>query len=210
MNFNINHISNEIKGLLKEHKALPLILGVSITLTIIVGTVLYFRRKQRIVRFAKKFIGEEEIAGNMGFLNDEFEKMIHEYGDFNRGQQWCMSFAKMVWLRKFGLKYRDELDKLMTPSTQQTWANFEKDDSGHFKTSDKPSKGAIVIWQHFDAGVGTFTGHAGIVQDFNNENFETIEGNTNTNSEGIVAQKTRNYNWNLNDGLRLKGFISIA
>jgi hypothetical protein len=210
LNFNINHISSEIKGLLKQHKALPLILGVSVTLTLIVGTVLYLRRKNRIVRFAKKFIGTEEIAGNMGFANEEFEAMIHEYGDFNRGQQWCMSFAKMVWLKKFGIKYREDLDKLMTPSTQQTWANFKEDDSGKFKTSDKPSKGAIVIWQQFIDGVGTFKGHAGIVQDFNNETFDTIEGNTNTNSEGIVAEKTHKYNWDLNNGLRLKGFISIS
>ena len=210
MKINYNHIANEIKGLVKEYPKLPLIMGVSVSLTIAVGTVLYFRRKNRIVRYAKKFIGEEEIAGNMGFADQEFQKMIHEYGDFNPGQQWCMSFAKMVWLKKFGLKYREQLDNLMTPSTQQTWQNFENDQSGDFKTSTEPSKGAIVIWQQFENGTPTFKGHAGIVQDYDKEKFYTVEGNTSA-VEGIdrVAEKTHTYNWNLNQGLRLKGFISI-
>lgn len=210
MKIDYNHITNEVKALLKEHKALPVILGVSVTLTVAVGTILYFRRKNRIVRYARKFIGTEEIAGNMGFANEEFEKMIHDYGDFNRGQQWCMSFAKMVWLKKFGLRYREDLDRLMTPSTQQTWANFENDTSGKFKTGTEPSKGAIVIWQQITNGTPTFAGHAGIVQDYNDKTFDTIEGNTNTNSEGIVAEKTHSFDeFNKTSGLKLKGFISI-
>jgi hypothetical protein len=215
LNFSVNHISNEIKSLIKEHKALPLILGVSVTATIIVGTILYFRRKNRIVRFAEKFVGEQEVAGNMGFYDKEFQDMISKYGNFNPGQQWCMSFAKMVWLQKFGTKYREQLDQLMTPSTQQTWDNFENDGSGKFKTSDKPSKGAIVIWQQFVNGSPEFKGHAGIVQNYNDTSFDTVEGNTNSNpdgsfNEGIVSEKTHTYNWDVNNGLRLKGFISLA
>lgn len=210
MKFDINHISSEIKALLKENKALPMILGVSVTLTITVGLILYFRRKNRIVRYAKKFVGQEEIMNNMGFVNDEFEKMMNQYGDYQKGNQWCMSFAKAIWLQKFGKKYQDQLDELMTPSTQTTWQNFENDNSGNFKTSEKPSKGAIVIWQQYENGSPVWKGHAGIVQDFNSENFDTIEGNTSA-IDGIdrVDEKTRNYNWNVNQGLRLKGFISI-
>jgi len=210
MKFDLAHISNTIKDLVKENKYLPSILAVSVTATITVGLILYFRRKNRIVRYAKKFLGQEELLNNMGFVNEEFEKMLNKYGDYNTGQQWCMSFAKAVWLKKFGLRYRDKLDELMTPSTQTTWSNFENDKSGKFKTSQEPSKGAIVIWQQYENGSPQWKGHAGIVQDFNKENFETIEGNTNAvNGIDSVSEMVRNYNWNLNNGLRLKGFISI-
>jgi hypothetical protein len=114
---------------------------------------------------------------------------------------------------KFGKKWQAQLDELMTPSTQTTWQNFENDTSGKFKLSDKPSKGAIVIWQLYTNGVPEWKGHAGIVQNYDDNNFYTIEGNTNSQGgrEGIeVAQKTRDYNFDVNNGLRLKGFISLA
>lgn len=211
MKFDINHITSEIKGLLKENKYLPTILAVSLTATVTVGIILYLRRKSRIVRYARKFVGQEELAGNMGFVNAEFEKMLNQYGDFNRGQQWCMSFAKAIWLQKFGKRYQDQLDEIMTPSTQTTWQNFENDKSGNFKTSTKPSKGAIVIWQQYENGSPQWKGHAGIVQDFSTDEFETIEGNTSA-IDGIdrVDEKIHTYKWDVNNGLRLKGFISIA
>jgi hypothetical protein len=212
MKFDISHISNEIKDLLKENKYLPTILAVSVTATVTVGLILYFRKKNRVVRYARKFIGEDEISGNMGFANEQFEELMRKYGDFDKGQAWCMSFAKMVWLKKFGLKYRDDLDRLITPSTQQTWANFKNEGSGKYLVGEKPSKGAIVIWQRYVNGSGTYSGHAGIVQDFDNKQFETVEGNTNDagGSEGYtVAEKIRPYAWGVDNGLRLKGFISI-
>jgi hypothetical protein len=210
MKISYSHIQNEIKGLIKAHPKLPLILGVSVSLTVVIGTILYFNRKNRIVRYAKSFVGEEEIAGNMGFADKEFQQMIHEYGDFNPGQQWCASFVKMIWLKKFGEKYRDDLDRLLTPSTIVTWDNFSGDTSGKFKTSQEPSKGAIVIWRQYADGSPTSGGHTGIVQDYNDQTFDTIEGNSNIDSSpGKVAQLTRKYNFDLDNGLRLVGFISI-
>lgn len=203
---------NEIKFLLKEHKALPLVLIISAPVAIGLGTWLYFRRQQRIVRYAKKFIGEEEFSGNMGFKDPEFNELMRQDGDFRDTQAWCMSFVKMIWINKFGNKYKDQLDVLITPSTQTSWANFVKDKSGDFEVSEIPKKGSIVIWQTYVNGVSKWTGHAGIVQRANIENFETIEGNTTDegNREGyIVAEKTRKYNWDTMNGLRLKGFISI-
>lgn len=211
MKLNVKHIGNEIKGVFKDHPSLVMALAISTPVALALGAWLYFRRRNRTVRFAKKFIGQEEILNNMGFINEEFEKMMHDYGDFNRGQQWCMSFAKAVWLLTFGKKYREQLDKLMTPSTQTTWANFEKDASGKFKVSQIPRRGDIVIWQQYINGSPQWKGHAGIVQKFDENEFETIEGNTSA-QEGIdrVDEKTHTYNWYVNNGLRLKGFISIT
>lgn len=210
MKVDFSKISKEIGTLFKEHKSLGIALAISTPVAIGLGAWLYFRRKSRIVRYAKKFIGEEEIRNNMGFINDEFEKFITQYGDYNRGQKWCMSFAKSIWLIAFGKKYRDLLDELLTPSTQTTWENFKNDKSGKFKTSKEPSKGAIVIWQYYDNGSPTWQGHAGIVQNFDKYTFSTIEGNTSA-VDGIdrVAEKKHTYKWDVTNGLRLKGFISV-
>jgi hypothetical protein len=205
-----NEISENIKALFKENKSLGLIMAISIPVGLGVGAWLYFRRQNRIVRYAKKFIGEQEIKDNMGFVREEFEKMMKLYGDYDTGNQWCMSFVKAIWLQKFGVKYRSLLDKIMTPSTQQTYDNFVKDTSGKFEVSDKPSKGAIVIWRQYYDGEPSYKGHAGIVQKFNDETFETIEGNT-AAIAGIdqVAERTHDYKWNVLNGLRLRGFINV-
>lgn len=211
MKIDFTHISNEIKSLLKENKKLPLILGVSVSLTIVIGTIIYFRRKNRIVRYAQKFVGQEEYTGNQGFKDPEFDALMREYGNFNNGQEWCQSFAKVIWIKKFGRKYADELNKLITPSTQNTYANFVADTSGHYKVSKEPKKGDMVIWQWYQSGVPLYKGHAGIVQDVRPNEFDTIEGNvSDENGVGyIVSEKTRIYDFDKTNGLKLKGFISI-
>ena len=208
MKFDFQSYSKEAVTVIKQNKSLAVVFAISIPLGLV--ATINFMRKNRIVRYAKKFLGEEELLNNIGFVNEEFEKMMKEYGDYYNGNQWCMSFAKAIWLQKFGKRYQDDLDRLLTPSTQTTWQNFEQDTSGRFKTSLEPSKGAIVIWQQYDNRVPKWKGHAGIVQDFNKETFDTIEGNTGAIG-GIdrVSEKTHTYNWNTNNGLRLKGFISI-
>lgn len=203
-------ISENIKNVIKENPKLGIVFAISIPVAIGVGTWLYFRRQNRIVRYAKKFLGQEEIKNNMGFINDEFEEMMRLYGDYDTGNQWCMSFVKAIWLQKFGRKYKVDLDRILTPSTQQSFDNFVNDDSGRYKVSNTPSKGAIVIWRQYNDGVPTYKGHAGIVQRFSDTEFETVEGNTSA-IEGIdrVAEKTHSYKWNVQNGLRLRGFINI-
>jgi hypothetical protein len=72
----------------------------------------------------------------------------------------------------------------------------------------------MVIWQTYKNGVGQGSGHAGIVTKVNINNFQTVEGNTSAISgtnEGIeVAERVREYNFDANNGLRLKGFVRFA
>ncbi len=208
MKIDFQDYTKEAMAVIKKNKSLALVFAISIPLG--VGATVYFMRKNRIVRYAKKFLGEEELRDNIGFVNEEFENMMKKYGDYYNGNQWCMSFAKAIWLQKFGKRYREDLDQLLTPSTQTTWQNFEQDNSGRFKTSKEPSKGAIVIWQQYNNGVPEWKGHAGIVQNFNKETFDTIEGNAGAIG-GIdrVSEHTHSFKWNVTNGLRLKGFISI-
>ena len=210
MNLELTKYYNEFLSVAKQNKSLVILFAISIPLGI--GASIYFMRKNRTVRFAKKFVGEDEIPGNMGFKDPELDSLMREFGDFSNSQAWCMSFIKMIWIKKFGRKYIEILDKLITPSTQTTFANFENDKSGKFKITKEPERGAIVIWQNYKNGIKEWTGHAGLVQKVNTDDFETIEGNTNdaASREGYtVAEKIRPYAWATQNGLRLKGFISL-
>lgn len=180
---------------------------------LIIIIFLFFNRKEKIIRYANKWVGDvEEIPGNMGFTDKEFQSLMHEFGDFRKGDPWCMSFVKMIWTKKTKGKYQDLLDRLMTPSTQGTYANFKNDTSNKFEVSKKPKRGSIVIWQQYVNGSPKYRGHAGIVTRVGFDSFNTIEGNTDDTGgrEGYtVAKKKRKYNWNTNNGLRIKGFITL-
>lgn len=180
-----------------------------------VGMLGYYMYKNRTTRFAKKWIGEREISGNMGFESEEFDQLMRKYGDFRDKQAWCASFVKMVWMKKLGRKYDDLLDELITPSTQTTWSNFVNDNSGLFIVDNVARKNAIVVWQKYKDSKPTWQGHTGLVTKVNDKNntFKAIEGNTSESGgrEGIeVAEKERSYNFGTTNGLRLKGFISLS
>ena len=204
----MNNALKEIPATIKAHPQIAV--GFAAFSLLGLGMFAYYFRKRRTLRYARKWVGEKEISGNMGFENEKFEKLMREYGDFRDTQAWCMSFAKMVWMQKMGNKYDQLLNKLITPSTQTTWVNFEKDDSGLFELNKEAKPGDIVIWQKYKNGTSTWQGHAGIVKKAGKNNFESIEGNTNAQGgrEGIeVAIKERKYNFDTTNGLRLKGFI---
>ena len=165
---------------------------------------------------AKKYIGQEEIAGNKGFTDAAFDQLMREYG-FVTNDQWCMHFASMIWLIRYGhlTKYEESLKYNLTPSTQTSYKRFSEDKTGLYTVSQKPSKGAIAIWQSVSK---SWAGHAAIVQRVTKDGFETIEGNANhlddgTFSQGIVAEKTYNledaFNNKNKNGNRLRGFIKI-
>lgn len=102
--------------------------------------------------------------------------------------------------------------KLITGNSQSTLSNFNKDKSGYFCVTDSATEGAIVIWQQFKNGKGLWSGHAGIVIEKHPTYFITVEGNTNNTGgrEGyIVAKKSRKYNRDVQNGLRLRKFISL-
>lgn len=174
--------------------------------------ILIYWQKRRVIRFAKSLIGQTEISGNMGFNDPEFQKLM-EGVNWNPGDQWCVYFAKVVWVNK----YKDIKDKLMTlisGNSQITYNNFKNDKTGLFSVSEIPKVGDIVIWQYINSsGVAENRGHAGIVTKVKiSGDFHTIEGNTtsgSTGSEGyVVAEKKHNLSeFNKTKGLKLKGFI---
>lgn len=164
-----------------------------------------------MVKFAESLVGQQEISGNMGFNNKEFQKLMEEVG-WGAGDSWCVYLVKLIWYNAAPTWLKSKILKRVSGSSWQTWVNLKDDDS--FITSKTPEVGDIVIWKKYKGGVYVGSGHAGFVVGKNLDNtFDTIEGNTSdeNNNEGyIVANKTRELDFTNNNGLRLIGFIRFA
>jgi hypothetical protein len=166
--------------------------------------------EKEIVKAAYEFLGEEEIRGNKGFKNSRFEDLMKAVG-WKVGQAWCSYFVELVWRWAYSQQnsiIAAELEGLFSGGAVATFSAFEK--SPDFETTRSPGVGSVVIWQYYANGVARWQGHAGIVIRVHENYFETIEGNTNDDGvrEGYeVALRLRKYNYNTQDGLRIKGFI---
>lgn len=161
-----------------------------------------------IISWAYEYIGKEEIRGNMGFKDVEFDKKMDSVG-FKDGYAWCCLFCELVWVegyKDFNPEMLPTLAKEFSAGTVRTFRHFKA-----LKwTSQTPEVGDIVIWQTYKKGVAKGTGHAAIIFEINGNVLTTIEGNTNDKGgrEGyIVAKKTRKINFTNNNGLRMLGFI---
>lgn len=169
----------------------------------------------KIVEFALRWDGVEEIPGNMGWEKNEFEKMMREV-NWEKGQAWCMFTAKMVWHQVYKQvnKHIDSwiLDNF-TGSATQTFANCK--DSARFTTvAEDPVPGSVVIWRKWHNGEPDWRGHAGILLDPGKgvirSYFKDIEGNTNVEGkrEGkYMMQRRRLNNHGETNGLVVEGFI---
>lgn len=167
---------------------------------------------RHISRESKKYIGQEEISGNMGFKTPWFHKMMVGIG-FKKTHPWCAYFTELVWKEAYDSFYNEQVGSVISqtfsPSVMKTWNNFGG--LSAFKRSYIPTVGSLVVWQ---SARNRFFGHIGIVEslDYNNPYyFNTVEGNTNDGGgrEGyIVAQKVREMDFTKKrSGLNLKGFI---
>ncbi len=163
--------------------------------------------RNQIVKVAKSFIGQEEIRGNLGFKEEQFQEYLETMG-WDVGQAWCAYFAELVWklaYSAFDSTFISRIDELFSAGAVATWNNFSRSD---FKTSDTPEPGDVVIWQHLKNGKPHWTGHAGIVIGVSGNSFVAVEGNSNDNGsrEGYkVVRKVRDLN--SQSGFILKGFI---
>ena len=166
---------------------------------------------QEIVKTAYIFLGQEEIEGNMGFVDDEFEALMEATG-WEEGQAWCAYFVELVWRYAYALQnsfIEARLRELFHAGAVKTFLNFKN--KSHFPISRQPLPGAIAIWQTYRNGKPHWTGHAGVVLVGRDATFDTIEGNTNNDGsrEGKKScKKIRTYSFSEKNGLRLLGFIN--
>lgn len=166
---------------------------------------------KEIVDTAYSFLGQEEIRGNLGFKDEQFEELMKAVG-WQKSQAWCAYFAELVWRKAYANQnslIEEKLRKLFSAGAVATFNAFDK--SPDFETTKEPVIGSVVIWQNHKNGVAKWSGHAGIVVKVrSNGIFESIEGNTNDDGsrEGYeVALKPRKSNYGGKNGLIVKGFI---
>lgn len=166
--------------------------------------------RETIKYVAETYIGQKELKANSGFVDPEFQKKMEAVG-FDKGEAWCSLFAELVWSESYGrfdstIIYN--LQKYFSDSAVQTWNNFKK--SKQFKTSNKPEIGDLAVWQKYNDGKAHWSGHVAVVTEPDELWFWTVEGNTNNigGREGDgVYKRQRDYNFNVDNGLRLLGFI---
>lgn len=155
---------------------------------------------------AKKYIGERETPNNSGFIDKEFQEKIEACG-WVKGQAWCAYFCELVWKESY--PGREELNSLFQAGAVANLTSFRKNQN--YIVDKKPEIGALIVWQNYKEFEPQWTGHIGIVENFDDLNIYTIEGNTNSQGgrEGIeVTKKIRGYDFlPKKNGLVLKGFI---
>ena len=169
------------------------------------------RIQKLIVNVANSYLGQQEIRGNRGFIDEVFEQKMRTVG-WDTGQAWCAYFAELVWKEAYAhhnsFRIKD-LNELFSGSAVRTYANFRK--SNLFSAENIPVPGALVIWQKYNGEEPDWRGHIGIVvsePDIDGK-YWAIEGNTNSagGREGIEVAKKLNIVGANRGSLREKGFI---
>lgn len=194
-----------------EEKNKILIYGGVAAIFVGIGLLFAIRNRRRIVKFSETLAGQTEIAGNAGFTNEEFQKLMDEVG-WNPGDPWCVYFAKLVWYNMAPGWLKEKILKKVSGSSLQTFENLK--DDPNFRVSAIPQAGDMAIWRYYENGNPQWNGHAGIVKRLGFGNFTTLEGNTSETGIGnegyVVAEKTRSIDFSNKNGLRLVGFIRFA
>ncbi len=162
---------------------------------------------KQVIAIALSYVGQQEIKGNKGFTDKEFEKRMKAVG-FQSGWAWCCLFAELCYISAFVDK-KEELTKLFSASVTKTARNFVA--SKNWEMVDKPTPGALAIFRVVRSERPQWQGHIGIVEKVNKDKtFQCIEGNANSSGgrEGIeVANRKRRLVFDLPNGLVLQGFI---
>lgn len=164
--------------------------------------------------FAAKFIGQKELQNNTWTDDTELGRLLHAAGQ-KSGEAYCAYFAEAVFKKTCQPKQVKELDDLFNASAVQTFKNFEK--AGYI-TGELPAVDWLVIWQLQKDGMPSWKGHAGIVSSVNANDkylFESIEANTTDGTKenrdgGVVARKPHRVNKDVQNGLKVLGFVKIV
>jgi hypothetical protein len=170
---------------------------------------------QKIKRLAELYKGIEEVGNNVSFNNAVFQKMMKDIG-WTTGAQWCMYYAKMVYVNALP-EFAADFKKNLNGSSQMSFNNVKAGKSAHLKavTTGQAKVGDIVIWVNKSNAA---TGHAGIVIEVDGNKFKTIEGNANYNpafsgQEELVGYGTHNTVIGATDSTlkskKLRGFIRL-
>lgn len=166
--------------------------------------------RSKIIEIANSFVGKEEIGQNEGFKDKRFRLQMEAVG-WRPGESWCSYFSELVWrlaYSHFNSIIASECEKLFSASCTKTYSRFKNNPS--WEVSQFCRAGAIAIWQKYRNGNAYWQGHAGVVISTSEDYFVVVEGNSNNNGSRNgykVAKNNREYNFDVENGLRLIGFI---
>jgi len=190
---------------MKPNKNILIIAGSAIA-TIGTAFLLYkqFNFVARIISQARKFVGERELEPNKGFVNQTFQKLMVNLGNWKPGYEWCACFVRMVWMLVLTGNKKVLANKLLSPSSQLTYENFEKDKSGLFSVSQTPKPGSITIWKSYSQ---PGKGHAGLFIQKLGGRYIFIEGNK--GQKVSLTSYSENQMINYSSTMKLRGFIHV-
>jgi hypothetical protein len=162
----------------------------------------------KLVEVARKDLGKKEKPGNSGFEDHQLEKDMLAVG-WSYGWAWCSCILeKWVWEAFPDLK--DKVKGMFVPSAVNTFRNLVR---AGYKPSMTPAVGALVFWQKIEDGEPKWMGHTGVVSEvIDNDSFKSIEGNTSkkgSRNGEYVLENARNVNPNVQNGLKVIGFITM-
>ena len=196
---NIRHKILEATDKLNPVVSIAVIYGIP-ALVIVIFLLMW---RSRAARTVVSYIGQLEKKGNGGFDSSALESDMRAAGWY-KGAPWCAFFAKMVYLKSYPM-HRAAIEDILTGSVVENWRKAQNDKTGTFKTSQEPSKGAIVC---FKTGEG---GHTGIVISLLDGGIETVEGNTSSNIQSRDGEGVFRKTHKFNDlkGWTILGYISL-
>ncbi len=163
----------------------------------------------KAVEVALKYVGQKEVAGNMGFVDKDFEAKMKAVG-FEFSHAWCSYSMELVFKEAYPERFK-EFDKLFSASAVKTFENFR--DAGYL-IGYVPRVGHLVVWQKYVDGKPTWQGHIGLVTaEKSTWEFSSAEGNTSEKGsrEGttFLIQPDRKVLKEVTNGLKVIGFIQI-
>ncbi len=183
-----------------------------------------YSQKRTLYDTGMKYVGQEEIRGNLGFKDKMFLSLMQSV-DWRKTEAWCMYFVKIVvmeWLKEGG--WTEISPKILNGSTQKSLRNLiafnEQTNPGTVVFFHNPNYNTIMFYENRK---NSSTGHVGLPKNhelFLNNNthkitLRTIEGNT-TNADSIdreghiVAINDRLIESGPKSSLILQGFLDFG
>lgn len=137
---------------------------------------------KEFIKECSKWIGVREKGGqNKGPEVEMFQKAVDGKA---QGEAYCMAFMQFC-VMEIEKRFKVKSEIFKSEGVMETWNKSP----AKLKHQD-PKIGGIVCWNY----VGSWTGHAGCVTDFDKSNIKTVEGNTGSGSaviregDGIYAR----------------------
>lgn len=168
---------------------------------------IYSLPTNKVLEVARKYIGQTEIYQDKGFDDKQFEQKMKAIG-WKVNLPWCAYFIRLVFLEAFENEKRQLLKQLISSSSQQTFANFKKNEKNYnwFSTSKNLQAGSIAVWQ---SQKNQSRGHLAIVESVSNNGFISIDGNSGANPPRIKRTNRSLNEFNETTGNKLIGFVNF-